>query len=196
MAFSPLRSKPLHHNRSLSFPSTETPSTSHLDNNMSTVRGSEAPCSSLASMQNCVKGLKNLYTNIDDLLQLPHIHRIISQETLEKSVDQVLEGYIRILDACTAAKDLASSTKQDVQELLSSLRRKDGGGLSCYLASRKLAKKNILKSLKELRSCRSKHTQIVSDCEESDLVHKLREAESVTISMLESLLSYFLGTKM
>lgn len=196
MAFSPLRSKALHHNRSLSFPSAEKPSTSHLDNSLSTVKASEASFSSLSSIKNGVEGLKNLYTNVDDLLRLPHIHHIISQETREKSIDQVLEGYIQILDACTAARDLASNTKHNVHELLSSLRRKDGGGVSNYLASRKMEKKNILKSLKELRSSRSKHAQVASDCEGSDLVHKLKEAESVTISMLESMLSYFLGTKM
>lgn len=191
MAFSPLRSKALHHNRSLSLPSKENPAASCLDQDLSTARGSEAFCSSLSLMNNRVTGLKNLYSNIDELLQLPHTHQIISQESQERSIDQVLDGYIRILDACTEAKDRVSNTKQDVQELLSALRRKDAGGIHCYLSSRKTSKKSIQKSLKELRRL----STLEKDCEESDLLHKLKDAESVTVSMLESLLSYLIGTK-
>ncbi|KAL2231728.1 UNVERIFIED_CONTAM: hypothetical protein Sindi_1767200 [Sesamum indicum] len=197
MAFSPLRSKALHHGRSLSFPSKLNPATSQFEENLSALKGSEACCSSLSSMNNRINGLKNLYKTIDDLLLLPHIQQIISLESQEKWVDQVLDGYITLLDACTTAKDLFSHTKHGVQELLSALRRKDVHGIHWYLNSRRKWKKIIQKSLKDLRSFKSKNNvaSLENDDEAMVLVYMLKETESVTITMLESLLSYLSGTK-
>ncbi|XP_057805905.1 uncharacterized protein LOC131020875 [Salvia miltiorrhiza] len=194
-------SKALHHNRSLSFPSKENPSTSHLNESLANARGRDAAASSssssLSSMKTRAKCITNLYNDIDDLLQMPHTHHIITQE---RSIDHLLDGYIGVLDACTAAKDLVSNTKHDVQGLLSALRRKDAAGIASYLASTKLSRKSIHKSLKQLRSCRSNKHMICNNnlpkCGESELVHKLKEAESVAIAMLESLMSYLGGNKM
>ncbi|KAK6121518.1 hypothetical protein DH2020_044748 [Rehmannia glutinosa] len=194
MAFSPLRSKAFNHSRSLSLPSKSNPAISQFEQNLCNVRcNSEASCSSLSSMNNKVNALKNLYSNIDDLLQLPHIQ----QECQEiKWVDQLLDGHIRLLDACTTAKDLLSQTKQHVQDLLSALRRKDMDGVPCCLNSRKKSKKAIQKSLKDLRSFKSQNiiTSSDKDNETMDLVFMLKEAELVTIRMLESLLLYLNGT--
>ncbi|KAI3446322.1 hypothetical protein Pfo_002987 [Paulownia fortunei] len=197
MALSPLRSKALHHGRSLSLLSVSHPAMSQFDENLSRVRGSEASCSSLSSMNDKLNGLKSLYSNVDDMLLLPHIHQIISQESQEKWVEQILDGYIRLLDACSSAKDLISHTKQDVQELFSALRRKDVQGIHCYLTSRRRSKKMIQKSLKNLRSFRSKNNVLFSDKdhETMSLVSMLKESESVSFAMLESLLSYMMGTK-
>ncbi|KAK4437574.1 hypothetical protein Salat_0091400 [Sesamum alatum] len=148
MALSPLRSKAFHHGRLLSLPSRSHPAMSQFDEKLSRVRAAEASCSSLSSMNNKLKGLKSLYGNADHLLLLPHVHRIISQESRGKWVTQILDGYIKLLDACSSAKDLISQTKQDVQELLSALRRKDVQGIRCYLTSRMRSKKMIQKFFK------------------------------------------------
>lgn len=146
-------------------------------------------------MRNSVRGLKTLYKGIDDLLLLPHIQQIISRDNQERFVDQVLDGYIRLLDACSAAKDLITNTKQRVQELLSALRRKDADGILCYLNCRRKSKKSIHKSLRSFRSEPILAT-LENACEASELVCKLNEAESVTIARLESLLSCLIGTRM
>ncbi|KAH6767283.1 hypothetical protein C2S52_018266 [Perilla frutescens var. hirtella] len=146
-------------------------------------------------MKNSVEGLKNLYSGIDDLLLLPHIQQIISQESQDqKWADQVLDGYIRLLDACSTAKDLISNTKHGIQELLSALRRKDADGIRCYLNSRRRSKKNIQKSLRSFTSKPILST-LEKDSETSDLVCKLNEAESITLGRLESLLSYLIGAR-
>ncbi|KAH6768669.1 hypothetical protein C2S51_014005 [Perilla frutescens var. frutescens] len=183
MAPSPLRSKALHHGRSLSLPSASHPAISQFDETLSGLRSSEATCSSLSSMNGTINGLRNLYESIDDLLLLPHIQQIISEECVD--------DYIRLLDACSTVKDLISLVKQDLRELLSAVRRKDVDGIHGYLASRKKSKKMIHKSLKNLRRYAS-----VSSERESAKVSKLKDAESVTFSLLESLLAYALGTKM
>ncbi|EYU40466.1 hypothetical protein MIMGU_mgv1a019954mg [Erythranthe guttata] len=189
MAFSPLQSKTLHHNRSLSLPCKSDPSISHFNEKLSTlVRDSEA---SFSSLNNRLNNLKNLYTETDDLLMLPHIQ----QECEEKWVDQILDGYISLLDACTTVKDLVSNTKEDLQELLSSLRRsKDSAnGVRCYLSSRRKSKKIIQKCLKDLRS---NFTSIINaSSETTGVACTLKETELAAVTVFESLLSYLNGAK-
>lgn len=146
-------------------------------------------------MESSVRGLEAFYKGVDDLLLSSHVQKTISQD--QKWIDRVLDGCISLLDLISTAKDLVSSTKQSVQELLSSLRRKDADGVRRYLSSRRNSKKKIHKSLKDLRSLRSK--SIVAATEKggeaaSDLVCKLRDAEAITIATLESLLCYLVGS--
>ncbi|XP_057496584.1 uncharacterized protein LOC130781392 [Actinidia eriantha] len=57
-------------------------------------------------------------------------------------MEKVLDGYVRLLDVCATAKDVSSQAKQDVQNLLSALRRgRKTNDFAGYLASRKKAKK-------------------------------------------------------
>ncbi|XP_057771034.1 uncharacterized protein LOC130990815 [Salvia miltiorrhiza] len=180
MAPSPLRSKSLNHGRSLSFPSSSHPAPTHFDENLSRLRSSEAACSSLSSINRAANGLRNLYESIDDLLLLPHIQQIVSEECVD--------NYISLLDASSSVKDLISLVKEDLRELLSAVRRKDVRGINGYLALRKQSKKKIQKCLKKLR--RSSASAF------SENVSMLKDAESVAISLLESLLSYTLGMTM
>ncbi|KAL7156335.1 hypothetical protein ABFS83_02G002400 [Erythranthe nasuta] len=183
-----LRSKALQHGRSLSFPSQSHPSVSQFNENLAKMEAS-------TTMEAKLNGLRNLYSDIDDLLMLPHIQHIISQECETKWIDQVLDGYIRLLDACTTAKDLFSQIKQNAQELLSALRRKDVNSINSYHISRKESKKMILKSLKHLRSlkCKKSNSSLEKDDETMALVCMLKGAESVTIDVFEGLLSYVMG---
>ncbi|XP_057771025.1 uncharacterized protein LOC130990807 [Salvia miltiorrhiza] len=130
-------------------------------------RSSEAACSSLSS----INGLRNLYESIDDLLLLPHIQQIVSEECVD--------GYINLLDSCSSVKDLISLSKQNLREILSALRRKDVRGINGYLASRKRLKKMIQKCLKNMRRS--------SASASSENASMLTDAESVAISLLESL---------
>ncbi|XP_057771027.1 uncharacterized protein LOC130990809 [Salvia miltiorrhiza] len=167
----------LHHSRSLSFPSSSHPAVSHFDQNLCRLRSSEAACSSLSSINATINGLRNLYESIDDLLLLPHIQQIVTEECVD--------DFIKLLDACSSIKDLISLAKQNLRELLSAVRRKDARGINCYLNSRRNSKKMIQKCLKKLRRSSA-----------SENVSLLKDAESVAISSLESLLSYTLGMKM
>ncbi|KAG6413567.1 hypothetical protein SASPL_126281 [Salvia splendens] len=166
----------LHHGRSLSLPSSSHPAVSQFDESLSRLRSSEATCSSLSSFNARINGLRNLYESIDDLLLLSHIQQTVSEECVD--------DFIRLLDACSSVRDLISLAKQDIRDLLSAVRRKDVQGVNTYLASRKKSKKMIQKSLKNLRHSASAASESAS---------MLKDAESVAISMLESLLSYVLG---
>ncbi|KAL8543444.1 hypothetical protein ACS0TY_004109 [Phlomoides rotata] len=180
MSLSPLRSRTLYHGRSLSFPSASNSVVSQFDDNLSRLTSSEAACSSLSSMNSRVNGLTNLYNSIDDLLLQPHNQQIVSEP--------ILDDYIRLLDSCSGVKDLVSLTKQNLRELLSSLRRKDVNGINCYLISRRKSKKMIQSYLKNLRSCTSNVVE-----KETSLESMLKGAESAALSVLESLVSYTRG---
>ncbi|GMP64418.1 hypothetical protein CsSME_00025708 [Camellia sinensis var. sinensis] len=165
MASSPLRSKLIYHARSVSLPSRPHPLIPQVNEHLS-------------SVDNKLSSLKDMYNCLDDLLLLPHTQKVFAQLCHEKWVEEALDGYLRLLDVCAAAKDVSSQTKQDVQGLLSVLRRRrETNYFSGYLASRMKAKKAIQKSLKDLKSIKSKNT-------------------AATVGVFESLLSYVAGTKM
>ena len=79
-----------------------------------------------------------MYDCVDDLILLPNTQQSFAQKQNDKWVEEVIDGYLHLLDLCAAAKDVSSQTKQDVQDLLSSFRRRrDGSELGGHLTSRK-----------------------------------------------------------
>ncbi|XP_058216621.1 uncharacterized protein LOC131327474 [Rhododendron vialii] len=152
----------------------------------------------MPSISNRLSGLENLYDCVDDLLLLPQTQQRLARESNEKWVGEALDGYLRLLDACAATKDIFSQTKEDVKEQLSILRRKrDASDIGGYLASRKKAKKVIQKLLKDLKRIENKDTLNVpsldKDHESIATFRMLNEVEAVTVSALESLLCHTLG---
>ncbi|GMP37328.1 hypothetical protein CsSME_00009057 [Camellia sinensis var. sinensis] len=76
----------------------------------------------------------------------------LAQQCHEKLLNEALDGYLKLLDACATAKDIFSEPKEDVKEPLSFLRRKrDGCNFGGYLTSRKKMKKVIRKLFKDLK---------------------------------------------
>ncbi|KAK8607095.1 hypothetical protein V6N13_052842 [Hibiscus sabdariffa] len=124
------------------------------------------------------------------LLQLP-----LAQQ--RKLVEQLLDGSLMLLDACGTAKDALSQTKKCTQELQSILRRRRGAeGLANevrkYLTSKKAVRKTICKALKNLKHMENK---ISKDGETGAVTSTLKQVEAVTISVLESLLSFISGAE-
>ncbi|GMP64419.1 hypothetical protein CsSME_00025709 [Camellia sinensis var. sinensis] len=183
MVSSPLRSKSACHARSVSLPSRPYPLIPQVNDHLSLVGDG-------------LSSLEDMYDCLDDWLLLSHTQQVIAQQRHEKWVEEVLDGYLRLLDVCTATKDVSSQTKQDVQGLLSVLRRRrETNDFSGYLASRKKAKKAIQKSLKDLKGIKSKGLASDKDCKNLEIVGLLNEVEAATIGVFESLLSYVAGTK-
>ncbi|KAF5951571.1 hypothetical protein HYC85_009515 [Camellia sinensis] len=145
-----------------------------------------------------LSSLEDLHDCVGDLLPLPHIEHALAQEHDETWVDEVVDGYLRLLDVCSTAKDIFSRTKQAVQDLLSMLRRRrDAHDFQGYLASRKMVKKAIKKSLKDLKSIKNKNTYLPKDKDSKTVAifSMLTEVEAATLAVFESLLSYVGGTK-
>ncbi|XP_060217354.1 uncharacterized protein LOC132644764 [Lycium barbarum] len=193
MASSPLRPKTtLKHARSSSFPSTSHPIVSQFDEHLSRVKSSsEATSSSLSSFTCRLGDLESLFDYTEDLLQLPHVQQTISREKL----DELLEGYLKILDVCATIKDLLSNEKQNRQDLLSALRRRRNmDDISSYLTPRKKSKKMIRKLFKNLKSMMKENNFASKKPETSAIVGELQDVQLVTLGLFKALLSYFNGT--
>ncbi|KAI9180510.1 hypothetical protein LWI28_005510 [Acer negundo] len=191
-----------YHVRSNSLPSRPHPITSEVDQHLSRLRSSQATStSSLSSICLEINGHQDLPDSVDKLLQLPLTHQALGQEQQKKSVDELLNGSLRILDVSSIAKDILLQTKECAQELSLVLRRRRGDEISSevkkYLTSRKAIKKTIKKALKGMvNKCSSRIS------EEHESVTKLREVEAITFAVFESLVLpyllvnvYFIKTK-
>ncbi|KAK2435381.1 hypothetical protein QL285_020445 [Trifolium repens] len=184
------------HLRSNSLPSAPHPLVSQFEDNLQRLKSSEGASSvSSSSICNELNSMQDLHDCIDNLLQLPIEQQALAQECNEKSVDELLERSLRILDICSAAKDFLSLSKENMHELQSVIRRRGiKTGLTLegvkYLALRKNMKKQIRKALVNLKSM--KNELIVSS---SPMLGFLKEAEAVTLCSLEHLLLFISDPK-
>ncbi|KAK9012656.1 hypothetical protein V6N11_040698 [Hibiscus sabdariffa] len=201
MATSPLNVQPSSHARSNSLPSRQHPITSQIDENLNRLRASQSAStsSSIGHQLNC---LQDLYDSVDMLLQLPLAQQALAQEQQRKSVEQLLDGSLMLLDVCGTAKDALLQTKKCTQELQSVLRRRRGvEGLANevreYLTSRKAVRKAICKVLKNLKHMENRlsSSSFSNDDETVVMISTLKQAEAVTIGVLKSLLSFITGPK-
>ncbi|KAK8673686.1 hypothetical protein V6N13_112004 [Hibiscus sabdariffa] len=199
MASSPLNVQPSSHARSNSLPSRQHPITSQIDENLNRLRASQSASTStsIGHQLNC---LQDLYDSVDMLLQLPLAQQALAQEQQRKWVEQLLDGSLMLLDVCGTAKDALLQTKECTQELQSVLRRRRGvEGLANevrkYLTSRKEVRKAIFKALKNLKHMENRlsNSSFSNDDETIAMISTLKQVEAVTISVLESLLSFISG---
>ncbi|KAF7840978.1 uncharacterized protein G2W53_003276 [Senna tora] len=158
-----------------------------------------------------LSGLLELHACIQNLVQLSTIQESLAKEPQEKSVEELLDGSLRLLDVCTSTKEALLHTKECTRELHSIVRRRrrsDGVGemeimveAKKFLASRKVVKKAILKALGNLKVnivgtnyYKCNNSSLKESCEDMGLVRLLRGSEVVTLSVFESLLCYISGS--
>ncbi|KAJ6386152.1 hypothetical protein OIU77_029171 [Salix suchowensis] len=162
MAASPNYLKTSFHARSNSLPSRPHPIVSEFDEHICRVRDSEGTStSSSSSIGHKLSGLQDLYDSVDKFLQLPLTQQSLAREQNQKCVDEILDGSLRILDACNSTKDALLQSKEYIRELQSVIRRRQGGvdgEIRKYMASRKVVKKSIKKALKNMKSAGNKCT--------------------------------------
>ncbi|MFQ6654003.1 hypothetical protein Gotur_025142 [Gossypium turneri] len=93
-----------YHNRSNSFPSRAHPLASEVDEDLSRLALSESASTSSSLNQKLCR-LQDLYDCTEKLLLLPLTQQILSHEQQGEYVDKLLNGYLRLLDVFTTAKD-------------------------------------------------------------------------------------------
>ncbi|GMI88009.1 hypothetical protein like AT2G17080 [Hibiscus trionum] len=196
MASTPLNVQPSFHARSNSLPSRQHPAASQIDENLNRLRASQSASTS-SSIEDKLNFLQDLYDYVDMFLQLPLTQQDLAQEQQRKLVEQLLDGSLVLLDVCGTAKDALQQTKECTQELQSILRRRRGvEGLANevrkYLTSRMAARKAICKALKNLKHMENKLScsSFSKDGEIGSVISTLKQVEAVTISVLESLVSF------
>ena len=196
MASSPLNQKSNYQARSISLPSKPHPLIVQCNEHLCRLGASDASSSTSSSLSSKLSCLQDLHECVEKLLQLPLTQQAIVQEHNDKWVEELLDGSLRLLDVCTAAKDALIHTKECARELQSIIRRRRGGEMELerevqkYLMSRKVVKKAAQKALKGMeRKCAEKnHENLV-------MVSTLREIEAATLDVFESLLSYVAGPR-
>jgi exonuclease VII small subunit len=190
MASSPLNQSSNHHARSNSLPSRPHPLILQCNEHLCRLGASDTPSSSsTSSLSSKLSCLQDLHECVEKLLQLSLTQQAIVQEEL-------LDGSLRLLDMCSAAKDALIHTKECIRELQSIIRRRPAGDMGLerearkYLMSRKVVKNAAQKALKGVERKRA-----VKNHETPAMVTALKEAEAASINVFESLLSYIAGPK-
>ncbi|XWS67645.1 hypothetical protein CRYUN_Cryun04dG0023600 [Craigia yunnanensis] len=127
---------------------------------------------------------------------------LLSSSHLFITVNELLDGSLRLLDLCSTGEDVVLQTKESAQEIQSVLRRRRSGELELvgevrkYFTSRKVVQKTIHKALRNLKGLETKRVFSSSDDHETKaMVSLLREVEAVTSSMFEYLMSLISGSK-
>ncbi|XP_010530943.1 PREDICTED: uncharacterized protein LOC104807388 [Tarenaya hassleriana] len=182
------------HVRSNSLPSNPNPlSVLQVDEHLTRLRSSNtASTSSSPSTCRNLNHLHDLLECINKMTLQQSVHRqALSGEQNMTTVEELLDGSLRLLDVCGVAKDALSSTKECLRDLQSAIRRKSDGFLTevkKYLACRKSLKKSFQNVSKSLKTRDSKR-------EEDETMAILREAEAATAEVLASVLCFVSGSK-
>ncbi|GAB4832995.1 hypothetical protein Ancab_007018 [Ancistrocladus abbreviatus] len=183
-----------------SLPSRPHPLDASIEDQLSRLRSSNSGASSSVSSICCtLSGIKDLYENANDLIQLPGNQWALSHEPNHDVVEVVLEGSLGLLDLCGSTLDVLSQMKQSVLELQSSLRRRSDGELALvnYLMSRKKINKMVSRCLENLQKVEKTCAleQLERNGSSVSCVRMLNEVEAVSLSTLKSVLAYALGAK-
>lgn len=190
------------HVRSTSLPSKPHPLIRKCNEYLAKLEASAAASSSPPppppSLSHKLGELQDLHDSVEKLVQLFDTCEVLVRECQ----DELLDGSLRLLDACTAAKDALLHTKECAREVRSIMRRKRGREMELtvevrkYLTCRKVVKKAISKALGNLKSSsnKCKFTPSHKGHQNGELVSLFKDVEAVTVHVLESLLSFIRGT--
>ncbi|GMN38279.1 hypothetical protein TIFTF001_007515 [Ficus carica] len=194
-------SKSQYHVRSNSFPTRPHPLFQQCDEHLCRLGASDAASSS--SLSDKLSGLEDLHDCVEKLFQLPLTQQAFVQGRQEKWVDELVDGSLRLLDMCSAAKDAVLHTKECAREVQSIMRRRRGvevglaSEVTKYLASRKVVKKAIRKVLENIKTAvKSASSPSNKDSVEAMALNGvLREVEALSLAVFESLLCFISGPK-
>ncbi|CAJ2646703.1 hypothetical protein L195_g002807 [Trifolium pratense] len=192
-----------YHVRSNSFPSQSHPSSTRIEQDLNKIKTWEATSTSTShSITNGLSMLEDLYISLEDLLKMASTQKAISNHQGEKSVEELLDGSVKILDVCGIARDTMLQIKENVQTLHSSLRRRKGAAsieksVAEYNFFTKKMKKNVSKlitSLKQMESKFGASSLLNQDQEFVAVITVLREVIVMNISIFQSILSFLVGS--
>ncbi|KAL8059358.1 hypothetical protein ABFX02_03G081800 [Erythranthe guttata] len=140
-------------------------------------------CENLAS-------LTNLHEGINNLIQMPSTKEALSNEEGENWRNELLEGSLRLVDLCGISREIVCLTKESIQELESSIRRKSDD-IIAYAASRKKINKMVNNNLKSFNH----KATTATPCDQTVIGKMLTETEALVLSVLKSALMLVSGAK-
>ncbi|KAK3029153.1 hypothetical protein RJ639_039708 [Escallonia herrerae] len=186
--------------RSNSLPFRSHPSALRLEEQLSKLNtwgeGSSTPmadtiCSSLSATE-------ELYKCLDDLLGLPLTQQALSLHQHEEWANELLDGSVRLLDICSAAREFMSQLSKYASDLQSALRRRKGdssmeSNIAKYTSFRRKMKKEskrLLTALKQMDNKNGALSLINQDHRLEMMIRVLKEVSTRTISIFQSLLLF------
>ncbi|KAF5204260.1 hypothetical protein FRX31_006154 [Thalictrum thalictroides] len=194
-----------YHLRCTSLPSASHPLATMIEENLNILRCwcwvDSTSSTNTEKLHIGIRHLTSLYDSVDDLLHLPHIQQVLVHHRDENFVDKVLDGSLRLLDVSSTIRDVLLRMKEHVQQTRSVLRRRRGefklrNEIDGYMHARRKINKVIHKCLRNLRKMVSKHSLFSqNDQDLVTVVHVLKEVETLTLSVCESLLRFLSGSR-
>ncbi|XP_039051462.1 uncharacterized protein LOC120192817 [Hibiscus syriacus] len=189
-----------HHVRSVSLPSRSHPSTLIIEDELNRFRIWEASAVLTSeSISAGLSGLGDLYRCMDDLFNVASTQQVLSIRRREKCVDELLDGYVRLLDICGIARDYMFQIKEHVGALQSAVRRRKGdssieNNIVCYASFRKAMKKHAKRLITELKQMDDKldasSSWLDQDHHFSAVIRVLRQVNGMNTSVFRSLFSF------
>ncbi|KAL5984195.1 hypothetical protein ACLOJK_018299 [Asimina triloba] len=157
-----------------------------------------APTLTAKIICNGLSGLKCLYNNVEDLLQLPLSQKIFPNSQHHKWMEDMLDESVRLLDVCYTERNVLLQIKGNVNEFQSTLRRRCGelcleSSVKNYLSSRKKTEKDTCKCFRDLKRTDNKTAfpaLLKQDELLSKVVNTLKDVMSITTTILQAILSF------
>lgn len=175
-----------------------------MEENLQSIRiASGTTCSSSSSVAQKLNGLQDLHECVDELLLLPLVRQGFAEQIHERLVDELLDGSLRLLELCSAAKNSLLQTREALQELQSSMRRGKGleqvqnTSIRSYLGTRKSVQKAMKRAILSLNSKTddSASSLLGKDGEAAVFISLLREVKAATIAVFESVFCFICGSR-
>ncbi|KAM7524011.1 hypothetical protein LguiA_013913 [Lonicera macranthoides] len=186
--------------RSISLPTRIHPTTLRVEEELNKLKTREISSTQPTAKAICnnLSSLEELYKCVDDLLNLPMTQQVISQHKLEKWVDELLDGSIKILDICGNTMDLVSQMKEHLGDVCSCLRRRKGdssneSSIAKFGSFRKKMKKDAKKLIASVKQMDGEigGSQILDlDHHVSAVIRVLRKVSATSIFIFHSLLVF------
>ncbi|XP_020216507.1 uncharacterized protein LOC109800179 [Cajanus cajan] len=191
--------------RSISFPTRVHPVAkrveallNHLKPNHSQPVISSTSCLEAETIQSDLVVLAEVYNCMEELFHSPQTQQALLRYHDGKLVEEALCGSVTLLDTCESARDLLLVLKEHMQTLHSATRRRKGdssieSSISAYDGFKKKAKKTIAKQLGLLKRMQNKGCSfsfLDQDQQLAFLARVIREASTITISILRSVLLF------
>ncbi|KAL3641080.1 hypothetical protein CASFOL_016048 [Castilleja foliolosa] len=173
------------HSRSNSFPSQSHPAINDVEDQLERLKASQA--TSTSSICANLSSLRDLHDNINNMIQMPSIQQALSLEQGQTWINELLDGSLRLVDLCGFSRDIVQLTKESVQDLESSIRRRSED-INAYVASRKKIIKMVNKCNKNLKSSSNQDSTPLPT-----IGTMLKEAETLDFSILKSVLMLLSG---
>ncbi|KAK2991958.1 hypothetical protein RJ640_027849 [Escallonia rubra] len=186
--------------RSNSLPSRSHPSALRLEEQLNKLKTWEEAASTATADMICssLSATEELYECLDDLLGLPLTQQALSLHQHEEWANELLDGSVRLLDICSAAREFMSQLSKHASDLQSALRRRKGdssmeSSIAKYTSFRRKMKKEskrLLAVLKRMDNKIGASSMINQDHCLEMMIRVLKEVSTRTISIFQSLLLF------